>query len=335
MSRVTLSSNRSLEERPTSIALISSLLPADSPRVGGEDPEHVRLLAELEDQTPPIVVHRSTMRVIDGMHRLQAAVQRGQDTIEVRFFDGEERDAFVLAVELNSGHGLPLSQADRTSAAARVVSSHPHWSDRAIASLTGLSAKTVAAIRRRSTEGIPQLNGRVGRDGKVRPLSTARGRQLASQLMSDRPDKSLREIAREAGVSLGTAQDVRKRLNMGQDPVPPPKQRDSQRVHDLSRAPSAGPQNSKKAVKAPPVASTSPDLLQQLKKDPSLRFSDMGRRLLQLLHLSSIPPATWARFAEYIPIHCTGTVARIARDCSNSWSQFADQIELRCNREFQ
>jgi hypothetical protein len=45
-----------------------------------------------------------------------------------------------------------------------------------ITSLTGLSVKTVASIRQRSTEDIPQLNGRIGHEGKVRQLNTAHGK---------------------------------------------------------------------------------------------------------------------------------------------------------------
>lgn len=323
-------SGGSLDQEPTTMVPITSLLPSDSPRVGGENVEHVRTLVELGNETPPIVVHRLTMRVIDGMHRLRAAILRGQGTIEVRFFDGRERDVFVLALELNSSHGLPLSQADRTAAAARVVSSHPHWSDRVIASLAGLSAKTVASIRQRSTEDIPQSNGRIGRDGKVRPLNPAHGRRRASQLMSERPDASLREIAREAEVSLGTAQDVRKRLHIGQGPVPP-KQRDSERVNDKNRTTPATRKNSQNAVTVP-AAGTLSDSLRQLKQDPSLRFSEVGRTVLRLLDAHSIPAATWARLAEIIPIHCSGTIAQVARSCACSWTQFADQIEQRRTR---
>src|SRR5947199_10633529 len=58
---------------------VSSLLPGDSPRVAGENPEHVQLLAAARN-LPPILVHRSTMRVIDGMHRLRAARLRGDET---------------------------------------------------------------------------------------------------------------------------------------------------------------------------------------------------------------------------------------------------------------
>ncbi|RSM76801.1 hypothetical protein DMH04_36305 [Kibdelosporangium aridum] len=75
---------------------VDSLLPADAPRLSGEGDAHVRLLAESEAILPPIVVHRSTMRVIDGMHRLYAAVLRGQKNVEVRFFEGDESDALRM-----------------------------------------------------------------------------------------------------------------------------------------------------------------------------------------------------------------------------------------------
>ena len=103
------------------------------------------------------------MQVIDGMHRLLAASQQGRDAIEVQFFDGRPEDAFLRAVEANVTHGLPLSQSDRRTAAERIIESHPHLSDRAIAQLAGLSAKAVGGIRRRSTTAVPQVTARVGK----------------------------------------------------------------------------------------------------------------------------------------------------------------------------
>ena len=81
--------------------------------------------------------------------------------------DGSEADAFVRAVQANIKHGLPLSLRDRKAAAARIVYSHPWWSNRAIASVTGLSPKTVAGIRRSTGESAPG-DVRVGRDGRAR-----------------------------------------------------------------------------------------------------------------------------------------------------------------------
>jgi hypothetical protein len=311
-------------DRPTRVPIVS-LRPADSPRVDGESMAHVRALAEMDGEVPPIVVHRRTMRVIDGMHRLRAAILRGQDAIAARFVDGEERELFVLAVELNSGHGLPLSQKDRIAAATRVIGSHPQWSDRMIANLTGLSGKTVAAIRGRSTEETPQLNGRIGRDGKVRPLNVVRGRRMAGELMMQRPDASLREIARETGISVGTAQDVRKRLLQGAD-LAPRKQRPGQRLGgDADSGPDTRPPADRQ--RSDQAAETVATLLRQLKQDPSLRFSEIGRKVLRLLDAHSIPAATWEEFRDSIPTHCANAVADVARDCASTWLRFAEQLD--------
>ncbi|MEE3922534.1 ParB/RepB/Spo0J family partition protein [Micromonospora sp. BRA006-A] len=117
---------------------IACLRAADSPRLAGEDDLHAQTLAETDAPLPPILVHRGTMRVIDGMHRLRAAVLRGETQIAARLFDGTVEAAFVLAVQANVTHGLPLSLADREAAAQRILRSHPHWSDRAVATAAGL-----------------------------------------------------------------------------------------------------------------------------------------------------------------------------------------------------
>ncbi|WP_159001642.1 ParB/RepB/Spo0J family partition protein, partial [Streptomyces sp. SBT349] len=151
---------------------ISTIVVADTPRGAGSSSAHARVLAETDDDLPPILLHRSTMRVIDGMHRLEAAKICRAETIRARFFDGDEDEAFVLAVESNVKHGLPLSLADRKAAALRIVRAHPDWSDRAVAAIAGLAHKTVGSIRRRASGEVPQLEARVGRDGRVRAVRT-------------------------------------------------------------------------------------------------------------------------------------------------------------------
>ncbi|WP_214110399.1 ParB/RepB/Spo0J family partition protein [Acrocarpospora catenulata] len=289
---------------------IASLRPADSPRLSGEDADHLIRLAGLETSLPPILVHRQTMRVIDGMHRLRAAALRGQDTIEVRFFDGSEADAFVRAVQENVAHGLPLTLADRKAAAERIIASHPTLSDRAIAQCTGLAAKTVGGVRRRSSADSPQSNERLGVDGRLRPLDGGEGRRRASEVIAARPDASIREIAAAAGVSLGTAHDVRARILRGADPERP--------------KPPAG---------RPPKERTDPTdrpaILQTLRKDPSLRLTDPGRELLRLLHSRAIAVGDWRDLVDAVPAHCMDSVARLARDCAEAWGQFATELQRR------
>src|SRR5256885_2071124 len=74
---------------------VDALRDADSPRAKGVDVDHVRTLAEAGGKLPPIIVHRATMRVIDGMHRLTVARLEGRIEVGVRFFDGTEDEAFL------------------------------------------------------------------------------------------------------------------------------------------------------------------------------------------------------------------------------------------------
>jgi ParB-like nuclease family protein len=289
---------------------VTSLRAGESPRLAGECPDHVRALAEAEVPLPPIVVHRQTMRVIDGMHRLRAAVLSARKEVEVRWFDGEQDDAFVLAVEANTATGLPLSTADRRAAAARIVTTHPARSDRWVGIVTGLAATTVGAIRRCSTVQGGQSNSRVGRDGRVRPLDGTGGRLLAAELMRADPDRSLREIARAAGIAPSTALDVRNRLRVGADPLPAGRAR--------SRTPDARTQ---RAPGADPVA-----VLDALRNDPSLRFTESGRGLLRWLGLHVMDDRVATVVVGSLPPHCAGSVAALARHNARFWDVFGDRL---------
>ncbi|AEW98168.1 MULTISPECIES: ParB/RepB/Spo0J family partition protein [Streptomycetaceae] len=333
------------------------LLPADSPRRSADNADHARSLAESENGFPPITVHRPSMRVIDGMYRVRAAELRGQAHIEVRFFDGSPEDAFVLAVRSNIGHGLPLSLAERKAAAARIVLSHAHWSDRAIAAVTGLAAKTVASLRRSAARGTEQPQARIGRDGRRRPLDSAEGRRRAVELITRSPQASLREVAKAAGISPGTVRDVRRRLASGLDPIP------AQRRAAARPAPAAPPRGAQPAavrsggqVRARITAArTHPSLarpaaagaagrvlgpaalrggadrdreamFKALCRDPSLRHSETGRLLLRMLEMHAMAPQQWQAVTDAVPAHCADLVRALAAECARSWQEFATVV---------
>ncbi|WP_412734640.1 transcriptional regulator protein [Krasilnikovia sp. MM14-A1259] len=326
---------------------INSLLPADSPRLSGEDAEHVRTLAETETPLPPITVHRDTRRVIDGMHRLRAAIRRGHADIAVRFFDGSAEDAFVLGVRLNVGHGLPLTRADRTAAAKRIIAQHVTWSDRLIASVAGLSAGTIRTLRKEAGDTDTAV-ARMGRDGRVRPTDAAAGRLAASRVVAEQPGASLREIARKAGVSLGTARDVRERMQHGQDPLPPMQRTTIRLAADDEQAPGRYDNRSDDhpihALRggrdtprweltnryAGPDADDQipdvPELLNSLVRDPSLRFTESGRRLIRWLSALSVALPTWNEVVPTVPSHSAYMVADLARKCALEWSNFAYEL---------
>lgn len=302
-----------LGQRTAAMLPISSLRGSDSPRVEGENDEHTRALAESGTALPPIVVHRPTMRVIDGMHRLNAARRRGETEIAAVFFDGSEADAFVLGVELNAGHGLPLSLADRKVAAARIIASHRHWSDRAIGAVTGLAHQTVAAIRR-STGEIAHSYTRLGRDGRSRPLDASEGRRMASEFLAQRPDASLREVARAAGVSLGTASDVRGRMRLGEDPLRPGHRRGS-----------AGPGRDRTGK---PLREQG-TVIRHLRSDPSFRSKEVGRMLLRLIEAHATVEPDWGRLADAVPAHLRPRVIEVAKSCLDAWQEFVRELDSR------
>lgn len=310
----------------TVIIPISSLQPGDSPRLTGENIDHIRALAESESILPPIIVHRATMRIIDGMHRFQAAKMSGERDIEVRFFDGDEADAFVVSVQANIGHGLPLSLADRTAAAERIVRSHPQWSDRMIASATGLAAKTVRGIRTRVAGEATQTQVRVGSDGRSRPVNGARGRQLASEFIRQNPHASLREVARAAGISPGTVRSVRERLLRGADPVVDTRIMDAKPAipNQVGKADADSGDATERRL-----AEDYRWLLEKLSRDPSLRFNESGRTLLRLLNAQAVETGGLERMLNKIPPHLNEAVARLARRCSRIWDEIADRLEHR------
>jgi transposase-like protein len=316
-----------LDRLPTVVLSISSLALNKSPRQGGESADHVEVLAESDAQLPPIVVHGQSMRVIDGMHRVRAAVLRGEQKIEARIYHGTEDDAFVLAVQLNIAHGLPLSRADRTAAAVRIIRSHPRWSNRMIASATGLSAGTVGKVRQRSTAQNGQSTTRIGRDGRKRPLDGSVGRMRAVELLTEKPAASIRTIAVEAGVSPSTVHDVRRRLRDGQEPtVPGPSAPESPAANvppDLSPP--------RRPVGHAVTAGRADVILATLKADPSLRFSDAGRSLIRWLDTYRVGLAGSNKIVEMVPDHCAFSVAKLARGFSRMWTEIAAQLEQRGN----
>jgi ParB-like chromosome segregation protein Spo0J len=314
---------------------VLSLRPADSPRLNGEDKAHIARLAEMETPLPPILVDRHTMRVIDGMHRLMAASLRGQETIDVRFFDGREADVFLRAVQENIAHGLPLSQADRRAAAERIIASHPHMSDRAIGYSAGLAAKTVAGIRKSSSGEIPQSNARVGRDGKVRPLDSGAGRRRAAELLAQQPDASLRDVARAAGISPATVLDVRKRLERGESPVTEKPAANAARKGASDNGADADTDSdgaSAQAIRLGSRATAPPDpaaAVEKLLRDPSLRNNERGKGMLRLLHVNAVGAEQLPDVAAAVPPHCVGIVVQLARQYATMWQDFARELDGR------
>ena len=131
-------------------------------------------------------------------------------------------------------------------------------------------------------------------------------------------DASLREIAREAGVSPSTVRDVRQRLERGDDPLPQRLERGDDPLPQIRRRP-------EKAADHEAVSG----MLQGLQSDPSLRFTEAGRAVLRWVHLRAIRGEEWDGVGGKVPPHCAYILAKVARSCADEWLQIAEDLEER------
>lgn len=306
---------------------IAVIAAADSPRLRGEDLEHVRRLTESEDRLPPILVQRDSMRVIDGMHRLLAARSCGQNKIEARLVDCDPAEAFVLAVRANVKHGLPLPLPDRKAAALRILADFPTWSNQRVGEAVGLSGKTVAALRERPTGAQSGLDIRVGRDGRSRPANPSARRTIVERLIEEHPELSLRSIARKAGVSPETVRKTRASHAHASAGIP-------------KREPALDPPKGMAAT-APAVARDGPgaqvtarqtairDLLNSLMADPAVRSTEAGRALIRAIAFSAVITEYQDRLMKAVPDHTVAKVVLAAEACSDGWRTFALGLQRR------
>jgi ParB-like chromosome segregation protein Spo0J len=260
-----------------------------SPRMETTDPQHVAALAEVLSDVPPILVQASTMRVIDGVHRVLAARLVGQSTIRAVIFDGDETAAHVEAVHRNVRHGKPLTLAEREAAASKFLELVPEWSDRRIATVSGISPKTVARLRERATVDSAQMRARVGRDGRVRAVDSSEVRRRVVEALRAEPEASNRAIARRAGASQATVRDVRERLARGE--------------------------NGLLSVVEP-----------KRKPEPAKAISE---EFAEWFAARDLQDADWQPYVDAIPISRVYEVADACRHRSESWRAFATALEDR------
>ncbi|MEV5508769.1 ParB/RepB/Spo0J family partition protein [Streptomyces orinoci] len=299
---------------------VASLVDADSPRLGGLNQDHVDVLAQGDIE--PILVHRDTRRVVDGMHRLQAARLRGEKTIPVRYLEGPASEVFIHSVAANISHGLPLTLKDRKAAARRILTEHPDLSDRAIARITRLSPKTVGAVRRASSEELPQSKVRVGADGRSRPLDAAQRREAARAFLAEHPTATLQETATAAGVSISTACEIRQRMRHGEQESRAPDRNTARAAREPSLAGGAGDPASSRGAgsdRARPI--------ETLAKDPSLKLTQSGRALLRWLHEREPDLEAGRQLLASVPPHCAVAVADLANHYAQQWQRFASALD--------
>lgn len=351
-----------IEQLPASSIPVRSLEPACYLRQAGTDAAHIKLLADAASSAklPPILVQKRTLRIIDGMHRIEVARLRGEANISARVIDCTDEAALVLAVKANALHGLPLSRADRISGAKRILINHPDWSDRALAGVTGLSAKTIASLRNSASDKV-QLNlKRIGRDGKRRPVVAGEGRRRAAEYINAHPDASIREIARVADVSIGTVYDVREKIRRNAMHAAEPGQPEAQAAGSpvdgagvkpgspapasLSSSPAPGsmeqcsPEQRRSVVGRAGSDSiqvlTWPAISAKLAGDPTLRYTDGGRAFLRWMAMHSMQGDEWREFIDAIPPRWLKEVGQVAASMKEEWQEFSQQLSALSRARF-
>jgi hypothetical protein len=184
------------------VVRLADVVGSYSPRTVRVDEDHVLALAEVLDRLPPVVVDQRTMKVIDGVHRVEASRRLGRTEIRALLFSGSETEALVVAVQANVRHGKPLTRSERQAAAAALLRRCPDRSDRWVAEVCGLSHSTVARIRKAAEALGPGV--RTGRDGRRRPVDPAAGRRAIVKALAEGPASSFRQVAEAAGVAPST-----------------------------------------------------------------------------------------------------------------------------------
>lgn len=349
---------RNFEMLPARDVPVHALSPGPLLRQGGTNSAHVQLLSDVasSSELPPVLVQEDGWRLIDGAHRLEAARLRGDHTIKARFLDCTDSEALVLAMKANTSHGLPLAKTERISGAKQVLATHPDWSDRAIAGITGLSAKTIASLRSRSPGVLDQGTKRIGRDGRQRPVAAGDGRRRAAEYISANPNATLRQVARETDVSLGTVHDVSARLRRGVSPersghhgaprlairpvertatpvvtpvipvIAPAIPVITPAIRTISPPTAPTPLRRKNHVDPMP---TWAGVAAKVASDPAIRYTDGGKDFLRWMALHASDPDRWRDFAGTIPAHWHGVLGPIAESIAKEWTQFADQLNAR------
>jgi ParB-like chromosome segregation protein Spo0J len=316
---------------------VNSLVPGFHLRLTGTDAAHVRLLADAAGavQLPPVLVQKRGARIIDGMHRVEAAKLRGEWAINARVVDCTDEEALVLAVKSNTLHGLPLTRADRISSAKRILATHSNWSDRKVAVITGLSAKSIASLRNNSVIDAQFHGKRLGRDGKLRPVVAADGRRRAVEYITAHPEASLREVARETDVSVGTVHDVREKMRRGvyQD-MAEPRRGEQQSTYGSAQEDATGSHPALTSIYGSAKTESSQRLAWQaisakLTGDPALRYTDGGRAFLRWMAQHAMQADEWREFADAIPQRWLKDVWQLAATMSDEWREFAEQLRYR------
>jgi hypothetical protein len=175
--------------------------------------------------------------------------------------------------------------------------------------------------------------------------------RAAAQVLEGNPGVSLQQVATVAGISPGTVRDVRDRLARGQNPVlagrarrqtaptsvtgarpRAPRGRARQSCTPGASGTTAAPRTGERAGNGRNASVCDADgvvVLQRLKCDPALRFSESGRAILRQLHAATAVIGQLGETLANVPPHSAIAIGKLARANARIWMELARQLEER------
>ena len=290
---------------------IDELVVRASLRRNGVSSKHVEELMSSEGHWPPMLVAHRSHVIIDGVHRFEAAQRLGMNSLVCECTTASPDEAYVEFIRRNVAHGLPLSLSEREAAARRILRLYPGRSDRWVGELCGLSHGTVSRLRQsrssiRPIGELSQLDERVGRDGKSRPVDRHKTRQRIVEFMTSKPEASLRAIASLAGASPETVRKVREEIGRDYETTPDRRRTLATKSTDLL-----------------PIDMGSP---QRTYSQPLVQMAGEPLGLFEWFAQTSVGPSSIGRVSQ-VPLSEIVEFAQDARRRAGFWLDFAQQLE--------
>ena len=147
------------------------------------------------DQFPPleVVYDGASYWLVDGFHRYHAMKLIGYRTVDTLYRPGTLRDARILALSMNSKHGLPRTHADKRKAvlSALEMEEFANATDAEIAKACEVSKPFVAGLRR------PEAKERQ-QESMKRHVEKRKAAELITPQKSEEPDPRVGEAPDEA-----------------------------------------------------------------------------------------------------------------------------------------
>jgi hypothetical protein len=116
---------------------------------------------------------------------------------------------------------------------------------------------------------------------------------------------------------------VRERMRRGEDPIPP-----RQRTNGGRRQPVTPERQLRRGVAVGRVSQSRDraTILRNLRRDPSVRFTDSGRSLLRWLDARAVGVSGWESAVRAIPPHCSYVIADLACAIAEEWLEVAENL---------